>query len=119
MAYFQGAQHCLRVRSPWLWPSPGSGPLLALALSCLCSCASPASFRAQNEETRYKVWADLAVKNGMAIRNPLFDPEKPYDEVIIWTPEGLDRLLSMDETDVRTDQSKRAKSPGARSVIVN
>jgi hypothetical protein len=65
------------------------------------------------------VWADLAVKNGMAIRNPLFDPEKPYDEVIIWTPEGLDRLLSMDETDVRTDQSKRAKSPGARSVIVN
>ena len=59
------------------------------------------------------------MKNGMAFRNPNFDPEKPYDEMIIWTPEGLDRLLSMDETDVRTDQSKRGKSPATRSVIIN
>eukprot|EP00966_Prymnesium_polylepis_P141392 3265232-Prymnesium_polylepis.2 len=55
----------------------------------------------------------------MAFKNPSFDPEKPYDEMIIWTPEGLDRLVSMDETDVRTDQSKRGKSQSTRSVIVN
>eukprot|EP00966_Prymnesium_polylepis_P174459 4036573-Prymnesium_polylepis.1 len=55
----------------------------------------------------------------MAFWNPNYDPNKPYDEVIIWTPEGLDRLISMDETDVRTDQSKRGKSQGTRSVILN
>jgi hypothetical protein len=55
----------------------------------------------------------------MAFKNPNFDPDKPYDEVIIWTPEGLDRLVSMDETDVRKDQTKRGKSAGTRSVIVN
>eukprot|EP00966_Prymnesium_polylepis_P002512 57911-Prymnesium_polylepis.1 len=61
----------------------------------------------------------MAVKNGMAVRNPFFKEEDPYAEAIIWTPEGLDRLLSMDETDVRTDQSKRGKSTATRSVIVN
>lgn len=72
-----------------------------------------------NAETQYKVWADLAVKNGMAYPNPKYDPEEPYAEVIIWTPGGLERMISMDETDVRTDQSKRGKSTGTRSVIVN
>eukprot|EP00966_Prymnesium_polylepis_P276652 6391474-Prymnesium_polylepis.2 len=55
----------------------------------------------------------------MAVRNPFFKEDDPYSEVIIWTPEGLDRLVSMDETDVRTDQSKRGKSAATRSVIVN
>eukprot|EP00966_Prymnesium_polylepis_P173880 4022766-Prymnesium_polylepis.1 len=55
----------------------------------------------------------------MAAYNPMFDPEKPYDEMIIWFPEGLKRLISMDETDVRTDQAKRGKSVATRSVIVN
>ena len=39
----------------------------------------------------------------MAVHNPNFDPDRPYDEVIIWKPDGLDRLVSMDETDVRAD----------------
>ena len=68
---------------------------------------------------QYGVWAELAVKNGMAKRNPDYDSTKPYDEVIKWLPGGLERLLSMDETDVRTDQSKRGKSVETRSVIVN
>jgi hypothetical protein len=75
--------------------------------------------RTQNAAMQYQIWADLAVKNGMAVRNPFFKEEEPYSEVIIWTPEGLDRLVSMDETDVRTDQSKRGKSQATRSVTVN
>eukprot|EP00966_Prymnesium_polylepis_P112932 2612049-Prymnesium_polylepis.1 len=55
----------------------------------------------------------------MAVWNPNFDPDKPYDEMIFWLPEGLERLVSMDETDVRTDQTKRGKSAANRSVIVN
>ena len=66
---------------------------------------------------QYKIWADLAVKNGMAVQN--FREDDPYAEPIIWTPEGLDQLVSMDETDVRTDQSKRGKSMVTRSVTVN
>lgn len=52
----------------------------------------------------------------MAVLNPNFDPNKPYDEMIIWKPEGLAKLISMDETDVRTDQTKRGRSLAARSV---
>ena len=73
----------------------------------------------KNAEAQYRVWAELAVKNGMAEWNPDFDPSKPYDEMIYWLPGGLERLLSMDETDVRTDQSKRGKSKESRSVIIN
>ena len=36
--------------------------------------------------------------------------------MIIWSPEGLSKLISMDETDVRVDQTKRQKTPAARSV---
>ena len=72
-----------------------------------------------NAKLQYSVWAELAVKNGMAKWNPAYDPTKPYDEVILWLPGGLERLLSMDETDVRTDQSKRGKSKESRSVLVN
>ena len=78
----------------------------------ICVCA-------QNAAMQYKIWAEMAVKNGMAFWNPKFREDDPYAEVIIWTPEGLDRLVSMDETDVRTDQSKRGKSTATRSVIVN
>eukprot|EP00966_Prymnesium_polylepis_P252084 5827843-Prymnesium_polylepis.2 len=55
----------------------------------------------------------------MAEWNPAFDPEKPYDEMIIWYPDGLERLESMDETDARADQSKRGKSQATRSLIIN
>ena len=72
-----------------------------------------------NAKLQYSVWAELAVKNGMAKWNPAYDPTKPYDELILWLPGGLERLLSMDETDVRTDQSKRGKSKESRSVLVN
>jgi len=36
--------------------------------------------------------------------------------MIIWYPAALARLVSMDETDVRTDQTKRGHSAAARSV---
>ena len=67
-----------------------------------------------NAEAQYAVWANIAVRNGMAVPNPSFDPNKPYDEMIHWTPDGLSRLVSMDETDVRTDQTKRGR--GNKSV---
>ena len=70
----------------------------------------------QNAAKQYEVWAQIAIRNGMAELNPNFDPDKPYDEMIIWYPEALSRLLSMDETDVRTDQTKRGHSAAARSV---
>lgn len=60
----------------------------------------------KNAEKQYAVWAGIAVRNGMAELNPDFDPDKPYDEMIIWYPSALPRLLSMDETDVRNDQTK-------------
>ena len=71
---------------------------------------------AQNAERQYAVWAGIALRNQMAIPNPDFDPTRPMDEMIFWTPDGLRRLLSMDETDVRTDQTKRGHSAGQRSV---
>eukprot|EP00966_Prymnesium_polylepis_P330289 7385948-Prymnesium_polylepis.1 len=92
---------------------------LACSARLLSLPACPLRVAAQNAEKQYEVWANLAVKNDMAVHNPKFDPEKPCDEMIIWKPDGLDRLVSMNETDVRADQSKRGKSAGSRSVIVN
>lgn len=62
---------------------------------------------------------EMAIKNGMAVRNPDFDPNVPYSEAILWTEEGLARLASMDETDVRDDQSKRHRSAAERSVVLH
>eukprot|EP00966_Prymnesium_polylepis_P332590 7388076-Prymnesium_polylepis.1 len=74
-----------------------------------------------NAEKQYQVWADLALstKPPCAVRNPDFDPNKPYDQPIFWTEDGLVMLTGMDETDVRGDQSKRGKSPEMRSCTVN
>lgn len=69
-----------------------------------------------NAEAQYAVWAGLAVRNKMADINPAFDPAKEYDELIIWRPDGLKRLVSMDETDVRSDQTKRGHATSSRSV---
>ena len=63
-----------------------------------------------NAEKQYAVWAGIAVRNSLAVLNPTFDPTVPFSEMIIWKPEGLKRLISMDETDVRVDQTKRQKS---------
>merc|ERR1711871_426589 len=52
------------------------------------------------------VLAEMAVKNSMAEPNPAFDPQVPYSEVVIWKPDALKRLGSIDETDVRLDQTK-------------
>jgi len=70
----------------------------------------------KNAEAQYAVWAEIALRNKMAVPNPAFDPNKPYDEMIHWTSDGLSRLVSMDETDVRTDQTKRGKSQANRGV---
>jgi len=70
----------------------------------------------KNAEKQYAVWAGIAIRNGMAERNPNFDPDKPYDEMIIWYPSALAKLISMDETDVRQDQTKRGKPAAIRSV---
>jgi hypothetical protein len=74
-----------------------------------------------NADKQYEIWADLALstKPPCAVRNPDFNPEKPYDQPIFWTADGLDRLSGMDETDVRGEQSKRNRAPEARSVTVN
>ena len=71
----------------------------------------------QNAETQYAVWAGIALRNEMAIINPNFDPTLKYSEPILWTASGKKRLLSMDETDVRSDQTKRQRSMAARSVL--
>ena len=65
------------------------------------------------------VLAEMALRNGMADANPAFRPDVPYSEPIIWREDGLARLGSIDETDVRTDQSKRQKSAAARSIILH
>ena len=54
----------------------------------------------------------------MAVLNPNFDPAKPYDEMIIWQPEGLAKLIWMDETDVRTDQTKRGRGLAASMLTL-
>lgn len=71
---------------------------------------------AQNFERQYAVWAGIALRNEMADINPKFDPTKPYDEPIFWREDALDRLTSMDEKDVRADQTKRGRSAAMRSV---
>ena len=86
----------------------------ALPSTHSCSMLPP---RAQNAEKQYDIWAAIAVRNGMAEWAPKFDRSKPYDEMIIWYPEGLKRLVSMDETDVRTDQTKRGHGQAARGVL--
>jgi hypothetical protein len=66
----------------------------------------------------YGIWAGMAVERKMADPNPTYDPEVPYCERIIWRKDALDQLGSMDETDVRVDQSKKGRMAEARSVTL-
>jgi hypothetical protein len=78
--------------------------------------------KSSNMFAQNKVWALEALRIGSATKNPAFDWEKPfcenepYLEPIFWTAQGLKGLSSMDETDVRTDQTKRAMAQSMRSV---
>ena len=58
----------------------------------------------------------LVASPHLAVQTPTFNPEVPYDEMIIWYPEALSRLVLMDETDVRADQTKRGHGAESRSV---
>ena len=73
----------------------------------------------QNAEMQYAIWAGIAIKNDMAYANPDFNAAVKYSEPIIWTASGKKRLLSMDETDVRADHTKRQRTPEMRSVVTH
>jgi hypothetical protein len=78
--------------------------------------------KSSNMFAQNKVWALEALRIGSATKNPAFNWDKPfcenepYLEPIFWTAQGLKGLSSMDETDVRTDQTKRAMPQCMRSV---
>ena len=96
-------------------PPPRRTPVPAVPIPPLSHRTSLAR-RSQNAEKQYAVLAGVALRNGMATVNPDFDPEKPYDQPIFWTEDGLARLVSMDEHDVRSDQTKNGKSAAQRTV---
>jgi hypothetical protein len=67
----------------------------------------------ENLETHYRILTEVLIKTGLAVANPLFDPDVPWDAVnpndILCQPcklktEGLSCLFSFDETEARTDQ---------------
>ena len=69
-----------------------------------------------NIETYYNIIIDTLVEEGIAIRNPDFDPDVPYSNPItIVHPE---RLISYDETDASLDQSAATKAGTTRTVRV-
>ena len=73
-----------------------------------------------NAETQYKVWAELFVAAGLAVRNPTFDPTicppDPRSVPIHWKPGAEDHVASYDETDVRADQTKKGRASQHRAV---
>lgn len=69
----------------------------------------------ENVKKHYEMLSDKLIELGFAVRNPGYDPEKPYDEELkIIKP---DRIASMDETRLTNDMREKNKSKNCKSIV--
>ena len=55
---------------------------------------------------------------GIATRDPDFDPDKPYDEMLVIPEDQRWRIISYDETDTSLDLLNKSKKKKKKSVII-